>query len=381
MSQTSPSGRSAEESLPSQAHPGSPWEGLTGRGDGVLRRYRHLLPLTDATPLFTLGEGDTPLVRSVRLEGDVGCAALYFKLESCNPSGSFKDRGMVVAVAKAVEQGDNAVLCASTGNTSSSAAAYAAHCGLQAYVVVPHGRIAEGKLAQTIAHGARIIAIDGNFDDALRLAREITDRHPIALVNSVNPHRIEGQKTAAFEIVDVLGDAPDELCLPVGNAGNITAYWRGFVEYYQREQSGRKPRVWGFQAAGAAPLVLGEPVAEPQTVASAIRIGNPASWRTAIAARDESEGDIQSVTDEEILAAYRRLAQEEGIFCEPASAAGVAGLLKITSGGVDLSGKTVVCIITGTGLKDPERAMAEFAPELHPLSPDLATIEREMGWA
>jgi threonine synthase len=288
---------------------------------------------------------------------------------------------MVVAVAKAMERGDGAVLCASTGNTSSSAAAYAAHCGLQAFVVVPHGRIAGGKLAQTIAHGARIIAIDGNFDDALRLAREITNRHPFALVNSVNPDRIEGQKTAAFEIVDALGDAPDELCLPVGNAGNITAYWRGFVEYYQREEASHKPRVWGFQAAGAAPLVLGRPVADPQTVASAIRIGNPASWRTAIAARDDSGGDIQSVTDEEILAAYRRLAQEEGIFCEPASAAGVAGLLKITKGGVDLSGKTIVCIITGSGLKDPERAMAEFAPELHPLPPDLPTIEREMGWA
>src|SRR3990172_1709008 len=228
-----------------------------GRGLGVLRRYRHLLPLTDATPLITLGEGDTPLVRSVRLEAEAGCAELYFKLESCNPSGSFKDRGMVVAVAKAVERGDRAILCASTGNTSSSAAAYAAHCGLQAFVIVPHGRIAAGKLAQTVAHGARIIAVEGSFDQALRLAREVADKHPIALVNSVNPHRIEGQKTAAFEIADALGDAPDELCLPVGNAGNITAYWGGFREYYQREQSSKKPRVWGFQAAGAAPLVEG----------------------------------------------------------------------------------------------------------------------------
>ena len=352
-----------------------------GRGLGVLRRYRHLLPVTESTPLITLGEGDTPLVRSLRLERDVGCGALYFKLESCNPSGSFKDRGMVVAVAKALERGDHAVLCASTGNTSASAAAYAARCGLQAFVVVPYGRIAEGKLAQTVAHGARIIAVEGSFDDALRLAREITERHPIALVNSVNPHRIEGQKTAAFEIVDDLGDAPDELCLPVGNAGNITAYWRGFVEYYQREAAGRKPRVWGFQAAGAAPLVLGHPVAEPETVASAIRIGNPASWQGAISARDESGGDIRAVTDEEILAAYRRLAQEEGVFCEPASAAGVAGLLKLAREGADFSGKTVVCIITGSGLKDPERAMAEFAPELAPLPPDLHVIERELGWA
>jgi threonine synthase len=349
------------------------------RGQGVLRRYRHLLPVTDNTPLITLGEGDTPLIRSVKLEQEAGCAELYFKLESCNPSGSFKDRGMVVAVAKAIERGDRAVLCASTGNTSASAAAYAAHCALDAYVIVPHGRIAEGKLAQTVAHGARIIAIEGSFDDALRLARELTDRHPIALVNSVNPHRIEGQKTAAFEIVDTLGDAPHELCLPVGNAGNITAYWRGFVEYYQREAASRKPRVWGFQASGAAPLVKGEPIDDPQTVASAIRIGNPASWQGAVTASDESGGDIRAVTDAEILGAYRRMAQEEGVFCEPASAAGVAGLLKLARDGVDLSGKTVVCIITGSGLKDPERAMAEFAPELTAVAPELDAVERAMG--
>ena len=351
----------------------------SGRGQGILRRYRHLLPVTDSTPLITLGEGDTPLVRSVRLERDLGCDALYFKLESCNPSGSFKDRGMVLAVAKALERGDRAVLCASTGNTSASAAAYAAQSGLQAYVIVPHGRIAQGKLAQTVAHGARIIAIEGSFDDALRLALEITERHAIALMNSVNPHRIEGQKTAAFEIVDALGEAPDVLCLPVGNAGNITAYWRGFVEYYQREETGRKPRMWGFQAAGAAPLVEGQPVAEPETVASAIRIGNPASWQAAVAARDESGGAIRSVTDEEILAAYRRMAQEEGIFCEPASAAAVAGLLKAAQEGTDLSGQTIVSIVTGGGLKDPERAMAEFAPELRPVPPELPAIEREMG--
>jgi threonine synthase len=361
------------------ARPSSPDTAPPGRGLGVLRRYRRLLPVTDKTPLITLGEGDTPLVRSVALEKDAGCAALYFKLESCNPSGSFKDRGMVVAVAKAVERGDRAVLCASTGNTSASAAAYAAHCALQAFVIVPHGRIAAGKLAQTAAHGARIIAVNGSFDDALRLARQICDEHPIALVNSVNPERIEGQKTAAFEIVDTLGDAPDELCLPVGNAGNITAYWRGFVEYYHLENSTRKPRVWGFQAAGAAPLVEGHPIDEPQTVASAIRIGNPASWQGAIIARDESGGAINAVTDEEILSAYRRLAQEEGIFCEPASAASVAGLLKLGRDGTDFAGKTVVCIITGTGLKDPERAMSEFSPELKPVSPELSAVEREMG--
>ena len=354
-----------------------------GASPGVLQRYHDLLPVSESTPKISLGEGNTPLVRSLRLEREIGCEALYFKLESCNPSGSFKDRGMVVAVAKAMEQGNRAILCASTGNTSASAAAYAAHGGLKSFVIMPHGRIAEGKLAQTIAHGAEVIAIEGSFDDALRLAREIDQRHPIALVNSVNPHRIEGQKTAAFEIVDALGDAPDVLCLPVGNAGNITAYWRGFVEYYQRERSSRKPRMWGFQAAGASPLVQGHPIEEPQTIASAIRIGNPASWKGAIAARDESGGDIRAVTDEEILVAYRRLAQEEGIFCEPASAAGVAGLLK-AAGDRDtqagLAGATIVSIITGSGLKDPERVMAEFAPELHPLAPDLTVIEHAMGW-
>jgi threonine synthase len=277
-----------------------------------------------------------------------------------------------------VERGDTAVLCASTGNTSASAAAYAAHCGLQAFVIVPHGRIAAGKLAQTLAHGARIIAVNGSFDDALRIAREITDKHPIAWVNSVNPERIEGQKTASFEIIDTLGDAPDELCLPVGNAGNITAYWRGFVEYYRLENSTRKPAMRGFQAAGAAPIVEGRPVAEPQTVASAIRIGNPASWQGAVGARDESGGSIDAVTDEEILSAYRRLAQEEGIFCEPASAASVAGALKLAREGVGLAGKTVVCVITGSGLKDPERAMAEFSHELHGVEATLRAVEREM---
>ena len=329
--------------------------------------------------MITIGEGDTPLVRSVQIEKDVGCQALYFKLESCNPSGSFKDRGMVVAVAKAVERGEKSVLCASTGNTSAAAAAYAAHCGLQSFVIVPHGGIAGGKLAQTVAYGARLIAIEGSFDDALGLARQICDTHPIALVNSVNPERIEGQKTAAFEIVDALGDAPDVLCLPVGNAGNITAYWRGFVEYYHLERSTRKPVMRGFQAAGAAPIVEGHPIAHPETIASAIRIGNPASWQSAILARDESGGSIDAVTDEEILSAYRRLAQEEGIFCEPASAASVAGALKLARTGAEMAGKTVVCIITGTGLKDPERAMSEFSPELKAVASDVRAVEREMG--
>lgn len=324
---------------------------------GVLARYRDRLPVTSATPMISLGEGSTPLVRSTRIVERIGCEQLYFKLELCNPSGSFKDRGMVVAVAKAMEAGAKAVLCASTGNTSASAAAYAAHCGLESFVLVPHGNIAQGKLAQAIVHGARILAIRGNFDDALRIAREVTDRYSVALVNSVNPHRIEGQKTAAFEIVDALGDAPDMLFLPVGNAGNITAYWKGFVEYYQSEISTRKGIMMGWQALGAAPIVRGEPVAEPQTIASAIRIGNPASWQLATGARDESGGAIDAVTDDEIMDAYRLLAQEEGIFGEPASAACVAGLIKYAAKN-DLSGRTIVCVITGHGLKDPEVAIS-----------------------
>ena len=346
---------------------------------GVLHHYPEHLPITAATPLITLGEGDTPLVQSTSIANDLGCDALYFKLESCNPTGSFKDRGMVVAVAKAMEAGAKAIMCASTGNTSASAAAYAGRYGLNAYVIVPDGNIARGKLAQSAVYGAEIIAIDGNFDDALRLAREITNKHPIALVNSVNPHRIEGQKTASFEIADALGDAPDVLALPVGNAGNITAYWKGFVEYHQMERTGRRPRMLGFQAAGASPLVVGAPVASPQTIASAIRIGNPASWKTAISARDESGGSIDSVTDDEILSAYGRLAREEGIFCEPASAASVAGLLKKVASGRSFAGETIVAIITGNGLKDPETAL-KTEPPVHRVPAELAAIESEMGW-
>jgi threonine synthase len=347
---------------------------------GVLRRYADYLPLTAGTPNISLGEGDTPLVRSRRLVERAGCKELYFKLEMCNPTGSFKDRGMVVAVAKAVESGAKALLCASTGNTSASAAAYAAHCGLEAYVLVPGGKIAQGKLAQAVAHGAKVLAVQGNFDDALKVARLISERHAVALVNSVNPYRIEGQKTAAFEIADTLGDAPDLLFIPVGNAGNITAYWRGFVEYYQAELATRKPRMIGWQAAGAAPIVRGEPVADPQTIASAIRIGNPASWRQAEAARDESGGGIDAVTDDEILEAYRLLAQEEGIFCEPASAACVAGLLKVARGNrqPEISNRVVVCVITGHGLKDPDTALSIEA-EMTDVPADLAAVEAAMG--
>ncbi len=322
---------------------------------GVLRRYRPFLPVTERTPIITLGEGDTPLVPSRRIGPRIGCPHLFFKLELCNPTGSFKDRGMVVAVAKAVEEGKKAVLCASTGNTAASAAAYAAHCGLAAYVLIPAGFVAKGKLAQAIAHGATIVAIEGNFDDALNLARALSARRPVALVNSVNPHRLEGQKTAAFEIVDALGEAPDMLFIPVGNAGNISAYWQGFVEYYRAGHCRRLPRMMGFQAEGAAPIVRGEPVPDPQTVATAIRVGNPASWHLAVKARDESGGIIDAVSDQEILAAYRLLAQEEGIFAEPASAAAVAGLLKVAQR-EDLRRQVVVCVITGSGLKDPETA-------------------------
>ena len=348
-------------------------------GRFIFDRYADLLPLTDRTPRVTLGEGGTPLVRSRVLEAELGLAALYFKLESTNPTGSFKDRGMVLAVAKAVEEGATAVLCASTGNTSASAAAYAARHGLRAYVIVPAGRIAMGKLAQAVAHGAEIVAIDGSFDDALEIARELADRHPVALVNSVNPHRIEGQKTAAFEVVDELGDAPDVLCIPVGNAGNITAYWRGFVEYHRLERASKRPVAWGFQAAGAAPIVAGHRVEHPETVATAIRIGNPASWAGAVAARDDSGGRIAAVTDEQILAAYRRLAADEGVFCEPASAASVAGLIAQAEGGADLAGLTAVCVITGSGLKDPDTALTIEAVR-HEAPADVAAVASALGW-
>lgn len=355
------------------AHP------LSGDSRFIMERYRDLLPVTDATPLVTLGEGGTPLIRSRVLEGELGLEGLYFKAEFQNPTGSFKDRGMVVAVAKAAEAGAEAVICASTGNTSASAAAYAVRHGLDAVVVVPAGNIAMGKLAQAVAHGATIVAIDGSFDDALRVVRDLSERHPVALVNSVNPHRIAGQKTAAFEIADELDRAPDLLCIPVGNAGNITAYWRGFTEYYQMERIASRPRMWGFQAAGAAPLVSGERVAEPETIATAIRIGNPASWDGAIEARDGSGGSITAVTDDEITHAYRRMASDEGIFCEPASAASVAGLMHRRVAGEDLSGLTAVCIITGAGLKDPDIALQIEAKRLEAPA-DPGAVERVLGW-
>ena len=345
---------------------------------GVLDKYQDYLPVSDDTPMFSLGEGDTPLVKSRTIGDMVGCDELYFKLEGCNPTGSFKDRGMVVAVAKAIEAGGRSIACASTGNTSASAAAYGAYMDLPTTVIVPKGNVSRGKLAQAIAYGARIMLIRGSFDLALQLVRELTERNPIILVNSVNPNRIQGQKTAAFEIVEDLGAAPDLLFIPVGNAGNITAYWLGFQEAFSNEWTSVRPRMMGFQAEGAAPIVRGDVVPEPETIASAIRIGNPASWNGAIKARDESGGAIDMVSDQNILDAYKLMASGEGVFCEPASAASVAGLLKHAESGLDLTGKRVVCVITGSGLKDPDLAN-EIEPEwMEEYPPDLAAVEQAL---
>ncbi len=342
---------------------------------GVLKRYGEFLPLTDATPRISLEEGSTPLIRSVRIEKELNIGALYFKCEGLNPTGSFKDRGMVVAVAKALEGNSRAILCASTGNTSASAAAYAARCGIGAIVLVPAGNIAIGKFAQSLMYQAKALEIDGNFDDALRLARELTDKHAITLVNSLNPHRIEGQKTAAFEIIEDLGDAPDYVFMPVGNAGNITAYWKGFKEFGNLGRATKLPQMMGFQAEGAAPIVLDKVVEQPQTIATAIRIGNPASWKSALAARDESEGVIQSVWDGGILRAYSLLAGKEGLFCEAASAISLAGLMEVAKAGTDFSNSTVVCILTGNGLKDPDVAVKQ-SQNAKPVAARLDAIEK-----
>ena len=346
---------------------------------GVLAKYRGHLPIASTTPIFSIGEGDTPLVRVWELERELKCGELYFKLEGCNPTGSFKDRGMVMAVAKAMEAGSKAIACASTGNTSASAAAFAAYCGLSCIIFLPKGKIAIGKLAQAIVYNAKIVAIDGNFDQALEIVRALTDKHPVSLVNSVNPYRIEGQKTASFEIVDFLGEAPDYLFIPVGNAGNITAYWKGFVEYHQLGKSQIRPKMMGFQAEGAAPIVRGYPIKDPETVATAIRIGNPASWQKAVTARDESGGIIDMVSDTEILSAQRLLAAKGGIFGEPASAASLAGLIKMVKNGADFSRKKVVCVITGNGLKDTDIALKGAAPFIE-LPADLAAVEKALGY-
>ena len=338
---------------------------------GLIERYREQLPIGPDDPVVSLDEGGTPLLHAPLISERVG-ARVYLKIEGANPTGSFKDRGMTVAVSRAVADGAEAVICASTGNTAASAAAYAARAGLRGAVIVPEGKIAIGKLAQALMHGARVIAIRGNFDDALRIVRQLAERHPIELVNSVNPYRIEGQKTAAFEVCEELGGPPDALAIPVGNAGNVTAYRRGFDEF-----GGAMPMLFGFQAAGAAPLVLGHPVESPETVASAIRIGNPARWEEAMDAVTSSRGRIAAVEDEQILAAYRLLASGEGVFCEPASAASVAGLLThgLPESAEGRQPETVVCVLTGHGLKDPDTALGK-APSVIGCEPDLDAVER-----
>ena len=360
---------------------------MTARPEAAARpslvdRYREFLPVGDATPVVSLGEGGTPLVHARRLGAELGLRNLHLKVEGANPTGSFKDRGMVVAIAKALEAGARSVICASTGNTSASAAAYAAAAGVSCLVLLPEGKIALGKLLQAIVHGARIVALEGNFDDALRIVRALGEQndHPVTVVNSINPYRLEGQKTAAFEVCDQLGRAPDVLAIPVGNAGNISAYWKGFTEYRATGRVDGSPAMWGFQAAGAAPLVLGHPVDHPETVATAIRIGNPASWQLAVAARDESGGRIDAVSDEEILQAYRTVARLEGVFCEPSSAASVAGVARAARAGELDPDALVVCVLTGTGLKDPDTAQREVEAQVLRAQPSVASVASVLGW-
>ncbi len=360
-------------SYPTIARTANNWQGL-------IETYRPYLPVSEATPVVTLLEGNTPLIPAHAISSAIGRGVkVYVKYDGLNPTGSFKDRGMTMAISKAKEDGAKAVICASTGNTSAAAAAYARRAGMKAFVVIPDGYVALGKLAQALLYGAEIIAIDGNFDDALNIVRQLSESYPVTLVNSVNPYRLQGQKTAAFEIVDVLGNAPDWLCIPVGNAGNISAYWMGFCEYRSAAKSSRLPQMMGFQAAGAAPLVSGEPVANPDTLATAIRIGNPANWQKAVAVKEASGGEFNPVTDAEILDAYRFLASEEGVFCEPASAASVAGLLKVKDRVPDNA--TVVCVLTGNGLKDPSSAVDHSGNQLKQGVPlDLKKVAEVMGF-
>ena len=334
------------------------------RYQGLIKKYAKYLPVSDSTPVVSLCEGNTPLIKAKNLASVIGLdAEIYFKYEGLNQTGSFKDRGMTMAVTKAVESGSNAIICASTGNTSASAAAYAARAGIKCHVLIPDGHIAMGKLSQAMMYGANVIAIDGNFDEALDAVREISSKYPITLVNSVNPYRIEGQKTGAFEIIDALDDAPDYHFIPVGNAGNITAYWKGYKEYFEDKKSTKLPKMMGIQAQGAAPIVLGHKVDNPETIATAIRIGNPASWKYALEAKEESKGMINMVSDDEILEAYRLLAKTEGIFAEPGSIASVAGLIKYKN--LVEKGSKVVCILTGNGLKDPTCAIDNSKAEVH----------------
>ncbi len=362
---------------PPQSPPRRAVFAAAGRWHGVISEYRDRLPVTATGPVVTLGEGGTPLLPAPALSAMTGCE-VYLKVEGANPTGSFKDRGMTVAVSMAASRGATMVICASTGNTSASAAAYAARAGLACAVLVPDGKIAIGKLAQALVHGARLLQVDGNFDDCMKLVRKLAESYPVALVNSVNPDRLQGQKTAAFEIVDALGDAPDVHCLPVGNAGNISAYWLGYTEYLADGSSTRAPRMLGFQASGAAPIVTGRPVPVPSTIATAIRIGNPASWRLAEAARDESGGLIGSVSDDQILAAYRLLASKEAVFGELASAAGVAGLLQACAAGQVRPGSLVVCTISGNGLKEPGPAISA-APAPATIPADAAAAAAALG--
>jgi threonine synthase len=328
---------------------------IRNKWKGIIHEYKRFLPLTHKTPIITLYEGNTPLINAVHLMKHLNLnLSLYFKFDGANPTGSFKDRGMTMAISKAVEDNSKAVICASTGNTSASAAAYASRAGLDAIVIIPEGKIALGKLVQAMIHDAEIIQIEGNFDKALEIVREMVKKYPITLVNSINPYRLEGQKSAAFEVCDQFGKSPGFHALPVGNAGNISAYWKGYKEYYHAGLINRLPKMLGFQAAGAAPLVYGRPIEKPETVATALRIGNPAGWKSAVKARDESGGRIDAVTDDEILQAYRLIASLEGIFCEPASAASLAGVMKLYNEGYFKEGEAVVCTLTGNGLKDPD---------------------------
>jgi threonine synthase len=346
---------------------------------GLIEAYRPYLPVTDSTPVVTLHEGNTPLIPVPAIAKIIGKGVqVWVKFDGLNPTGSFKDRGMTMAISKAKEAGAQAVICASTGNTSASATAYARRGGMQAFVLIPDGYVALGKLAQALVYGAQVLAIQGNFDQALKIVRDMAEHYPVTLVNSVNPYRLEGQKTGAFEVVDSLGDAPDWLCIPVGNAGNITAYWMGFCQYHQHGKCSGLPRMMGFQAVGASPLVTGKAFEHPETVATAIRIGNPASWEKAIAAQQASQGQFNSVTDEEILEAYRLLASEEGVFCEPASAASVAGLLKVKD--QVPAGATVVCVLTGNGLKDPDTAIHHSNNQfLAGIEPTITAVAKAMG--
>ncbi len=345
---------------------------------GIIEAYREFLPVSDKTPIITLHEGNTPLIEANNLSKTIApdkSLKIFLKYEGLNPTGSFKDRGMTMAISKAKEDGKTAVICASTGNTSASAAAYASRAGMRAYVLLPKGAVAIGKLSQAIIYGAKIIAIKGNFDDALGIVREIGKKYPVEVVNSVNPFRIEGQKTAAFEIVDTLGDAPDFHFIPVGNAGNITAYWKGYKEYYRHKKNKKLPRMIGWQAEGAAPIVKGFPIKNPQTIATAIRIGNPYSWQTALQAAKESNGFIDAVSDEEILEAYKLVASTEGVFCEPASAASIAGVIKAYRRGLFKGGETIVCTLTGNGLKDPDTVIKVSEKPVE-LPPDINEVAR-----